>query len=579
MKKVNNGKIYEKTVLTLKELNLFEGGSGGKQVLAGSKVAKFLDLVSTKPAARYLTYSLSMGFFFVVILVPPVLGILLKWNLMGQIFSDSTLMPRALSAISASFVIALFVSSIDVIGGLPMAWFISRGRSGWLSALDTLADIPFILPTVTLGYSMLLFWSQPQGISSFFRVDSLVSPGWLLIILLHFAFSYPVVVRVMVGAIFDYERVYEEASRTLGAAPLTADRTVTIPILKPSLVSSFILAFARSLSETGATLMVAGAFENGPIFIKNMKDAGLEGPLVFVSLILILVSSAIFATILVLGPRLKFPLSKVWPTTERKLSSKNTVVSRNSLSLLIFLTLVLFPSLFVVLPAIYAISDGTLTQAVMGIGVWKNYWQSLILSYFIGASVTLINTLIGLPMAVFIARNRAGKTLSRILDIIVNIPLIVPSIALGVSMGIFWKNFVFIPEIGLIIFAHLSITYPYFVRSMTAAIQRVNMDFEDAARTLGAKPFRVFRTIILPLTKYSLFSGIVMMFARSVDETGATLAVVSRLKTVPVLLVEWVKQQVPVTSSEMGLGAGFLVIFSLGILLILRFIVKGRGRY
>ena len=182
-------------------------------------------------------------------------------------------------------------------------------------------------------------------------------------------------------------------------------------------------------------------------------------------------------------------------------------------------------------------------------------------------------------MAVFIARNRAGKTSSRILDILVNIPLIVPSIALGVSMGIFWKNFAFIPEIGLIIFAHLSITYPYFVRSMTAAIQRVNMDFEDAAKTLGSKPFRVFRTIILPLTKYSLFSGTIMMFARSIDETGATLAVVTTLKTAPVLLVQWVRQQVPATASEIGLGAGFLVAFSFIILLVLRFIVRGKGRY
>jgi ABC-type sulfate transport system permease component len=215
--------------------------------LAGSKVGKLLDAISTKPAARYLIYSLSIGFFFVVILVPPILGILMKWNLMGQVFSNGTLLRRALSAIYASFGIALFVSLVDVLGGLPLAWFIARGKSKWLNALDTLADVPFILPTVTLGYSMLLFWSKPQGISSLFQMNSLVSPGWLMIILLHFAFSYPVVVRVMVGAIFDYERVYEEASRTLGAAPLTADRTVTFPILKPSLVSAFILAFARSL--------------------------------------------------------------------------------------------------------------------------------------------------------------------------------------------------------------------------------------------------------------------------------------------------------------------------------------------
>jgi ABC-type sulfate transport system permease component len=90
--------------------------------------------------------------------------------------------------------------------------------------------------------------------------------------LLHFTFSFPVIVRVIVGALLDYKREFENASRTLGAPPLTASRTVTFPIIKPSLIAAFILAFARSLSETGATFIVAGLFENGPIFIQNMKN-------------------------------------------------------------------------------------------------------------------------------------------------------------------------------------------------------------------------------------------------------------------------------------------------------------------
>ncbi|MFQ6064662.1 MAG: ABC transporter permease [Candidatus Bathyarchaeia archaeon] len=490
-------------------------------------------------------------------------------------------MSRATSAIYASFAIALFVSLIDVIAGLPMAWFITRGGFKWLRTLDTLADIPFIIPTVALGYSLLLFWSDPnQGISSLFG-SSLVSPGWLLIVLLHFAFSYPVVVRVMVGALLDYKQEYEEAARTLGAAPLTADRTVTLPILKPSLIASFILAFARSVSETGATMMVAGAFENGPIFISNLKTAqvpGYEGALVFVSFILIAISCTIFVVVRLLGPRLKMPIKKVWPVAERKLSSSGVTNLRDGTSLLVFFFIVLIPSLFVALPAFYAVTNGTLNQAIAGTGIWQEYWQSLILSYSVGAIATLLNIVAGLPMALLIARRRLGTALSSLLDVLVNIPLIVPSIALGVSLSIFWKNFAVIPDIGLLIFVHLSITYPYLVRSMTAAVERLMVDFEEAARTLGGRPFTVFRTIILPLTKYSLFAGAIMVFTRSVSETGATLAV-TELKTAPVLLVDWVKGTVNATSLEIGLGCGILVVFSFIILLISRLFARGRGRY
>lgn len=551
--------------------------------MARSSIIRFLDSVSSRRGIRYIVYSSSILFFFVLILLPPILGIILKWSTMTQIFERPDMLSSAMNAIYASFAIAIFVSIIDIAAGLPMAWFITRGKSRWLSVLDTLTDIPFIVPTVTLGYSLLLFWSDPQGISSLFGVDSLISPGWLLIILLHFAFSYPVIVRVMVGALLDYKQEYEEAARTLGAPPFTADRTVTFPILKHSLVAAFTLAFARSISETGATLMVAGAFQHGPIFIRTHLDQ--EGALVFVSFILIAVACLIYAAIRLAGPRLKMPIERVWPATEKKLSSSGAVTLRNGITLLAFFLMVLIPALFVALPTGYAIFSGTLNKALSATGVWKGYWQSLLLSYSLGVVVTLLNVIFSLPMAILIARRRLGTLPSTILDVLVNIPMIIPSIALGFSLSIFWtKNFAFIPEIWLLIFAHLSITYPYFVRSMSAAIERIPKELEEAARTLGARPFSVFKTVIWPLTKYSLLAGGIMMFTRSVDETGATIAVVTELKTAPVLLAnDWVipfladPNTAPVSSLEIGLGCGILVMLSFIILLILRFIARGRG--
>ena len=553
-----------------------------------SKIAEALDKFSSKKVVKYSVYSAGVVVFFALILLPPILGIITKWSTIQQVINQSNLMARALSAIQNSFTIALLVSTVDVLAGIPMAWLIARGKSKWLNILDTLSDIPFIVPTTALGYSILLFWNSPEGISALFE-GSLISPGWLLVILLHFTFSYPVVVRVMVGALLDYKMEYERASRTLGAPPFTAARTVTFPILKPSLIAAFILAFARSISETGATIMVAGLFENGPVFIQNVKtefsngtisQATYEGSIVFASFILIVVSSTIFALIRILGPKLRLPSKRVWPATERKLSYTKAEFSRNGVTVLVFLAVVLVPSLFVALPAFQAIFTNTFSDALVGTGVWGEFWQSLILSYVLASVVTILNIIIGLPTAILIARKKIGTSLSAILDVLVNIPLIVPSIALGVSLAIFWKeNFAFIPEMLLLIFAHVAITYPYFVRSMSAAVERINVDLEEASRTLGAKPLGVFRTIIFPLTKYSLLSGAIMVFTRSISETGATLAVATTLRTAPVILVDWVKQKVPVTSLEIGLGCGFLILFSFIILLVLRLAVKEKGKY
>jgi thiamine transport system permease protein len=546
-------------------------------------MSEALDRLSSRKAVKYGVYLTAVILFFALILLPPILGIIIKWNTMQQVLNQPALMSRALSAVENSFMIALFVSALDVATGVPMAWLITRGKSKWLNVLDTVSDIPFIVPTAALGYSLLLFWSDPGGVSSLFG-NSLVSQGWLLVVLLHFTFSYPVVVRVIVGALLDYKKEYENASRTLGAPPFTASRTVTFPIIKPSLIAAFILAFSRSISETGATFIVAGAFENGPVFIQNMKDnyvgSTYEGSIVFASFILIAVALAIFLTIRALGPKLKLPVKKIWPTFERKLSYSKAASSRDSITLLIFLAIVLIPSLFVALPAFQAIFTDTLPKSLSGAGVWGEYWQSLLLSYFLGAAVTIINVVIGLPMAIIVARRKLGALPSAVLDVLVNVPLVVPSIALGISLAIFWKaNFPFMPEMVLLIFAHLAITYPYFVRSMSAAVERISPDLEEAARTLGAKPLGVFRTIVLPLTKYSILSGAIMVFTRSVSETGATVAVATSLRTAPVVIVDWVMKKVAATPLEIGLACGFLIVFSFIILLALRLIVKGKGRY
>jgi thiamine transport system permease protein len=559
--------------------------------LPKSIITAVLERLSSNKTVKYGVYFAAIFVFLGLILLPPILGIIIKFGAIQGFLGKTTLVDRALTAVRNSFVVAIIVSTLDLVAGIPMAWFVARGTSKWLNVVDTLGDIPFIVPTAALGYSLLLFWNKPEGISFLFG-SSLIAPGWLLVMLLHFTFSFPVVVRVIVGALLDYKVEFERASRTLGAPPLMAARTVTFPIIRPSIIAAFVLAFSRSLSETGATILVAGAFENGSVFIQNIQtvfnkglidQATYDGSTVFTSFVLIVTAISVFIVIRFLGPRMRIPVKKAWPSFERKLSYSKAESSRNIVTLVAFAIVVLLPSLFVALPAFQAIFGGTLIQSFTGSGIWANYWQSLLLSYFLAAIVTLLNVVIGLPMAILIARRKLGKLTATTLDLLVNIPLIVPSIALGLSLKIFWtQNFGSIPELVLLILAHLAITYPYFVRSMTAAVERISVDMEEASRTLGAKPLAVFTTVILPLTKYSILSGAILVFTRSLSETGATVAVATTLQTTPVIIVNWVKQQIPgvtVTSLQIGLGCGFLILFSFITLLVLRLVVRGRGRY
>ncbi|MEM2537602.1 MAG: hypothetical protein QXK29_05610, partial [Candidatus Bathyarchaeia archaeon] len=111
------------------------------------KLVERLDRLSSKSTVKYGVYLTAVVLFFALILIPPILGIVIKWKTMQEIFGNPELLTRALNAVRNSFVIAVFVSALDVVAGIPMAWLIARGKSGWMNVLDALADVPFIVPT------------------------------------------------------------------------------------------------------------------------------------------------------------------------------------------------------------------------------------------------------------------------------------------------------------------------------------------------------------------------------------------------------------------------------------------------
>ncbi|MEM2477913.1 MAG: ABC transporter permease subunit [Thermoproteota archaeon] len=532
-----------------------------------------LDRLSENKTISYLIYLASVIFFFGIILLPSLLGVLLKIGVVQEVFQNTELFEKSISAIFSSILLATLVSVLDVAAGLPLAWLIAKKRYKWISFIDYLTDLPMIIPTVILGYSALMLWCEeaPFSILGFPRI----SPGFLTVLLLHFSFSYPVVVRVLVGKLMELDATYEIAARVLGASSFTTARTVSIPMIKSGIIASLILSFARSLSETGATIMVAGSFENGPVFIKRSIDAGLVSPMVFVSLMLIFLSVLILLGLRLFGLSLRIPFRRAY-RIELVLSSEKVVYARDVLTILVFILFIFIPSSYIVIARLpLAARPDLIKQVFLGEGIWASYWSSVINSYVIGLLATLINVLFSLPMAIIISRRRLGRTFSRILDALSNVSIIMPSVALGVSIGLFWGSSG-IPDFFLVLLAHLCITYPYMVATMVSALEDLPVELEEAGRTLGGTPFKVFRSITLPVAKYSFLSGAILTFTRSVNETGATLAVSKTFKTVSVLLVEWVKS--PVMRVESGMGTLILMLLSLIFLIVFKYIYsKGGG--
>lgn len=506
-----------------------------------SFLRKGLNLVSDRRVRR-LWLILVVGFFLAFVILPTIYVLsyaFTNWDEVKLVLNDPAAMDEIWTAIYNSFLIATIVTIIDFLVGLPMAWLLVRKQFRGKQLLDTLIDMPLAVPTAALGFSAAIFWGltpadlyNPLGLN-------LVSSPLVLIIFLHIIFSYPYMVRSLAAILEQIDQTYETAGRTLGASRLTAARTITLPLFRAGLVTGIILCFARSLSETGGTyaalktMELQQAFYTAPTLLDELKQGGPQNnpELALISTILILLALLLLVVVALVLRRVRLPFHKVWPRPEKALSRGFAPKAKDSTSILFLFVMVLLPSFFIFTFA--AVSAPT------GETDWSMFLQSLAYSFVVAGVVTIVDLVLGVPLALYIARGR-GRKLPQLLDVLVNVPLIVPTVALGLSLGLFWVGGQPVTSavgIVLVILAHIAFTYPLMVRNVVGAVEEVDPDFEETARTLGARPVQAFRRVLFPMIKASILAGAIMAFTRSLGETGATRAVVANANTAPNFIV------------------------------------------
>jgi thiamine transport system permease protein len=486
-------------------------------------------------------------FFFLVFVILPTVFVLTyaitDWNsIQTFVLNDPAMTNQIVNVVLVSFEIAAIVTAIDFAVGLPMAWIMVRKQFRGKRYLDTLIDMPLVVPTAALGFSAAIFWGiTPATLSNPFGLEVVSSP-LLLVILLHIVFSYPYMVRSLAAILEQIDVTYETAGQTLGASKFTAARTITLPLFRAGVVTGIILCFARSLSETGgtvialATLATRNGFDTAPTLLNAWRPLAntqvqYQAALAFVSILLIIFALVLLVVLSILVKKVRLPAGKVWPRWE-KILSRGVVPRLKDGSALVFMAVI------VIIPTFFIFSFAA-TATPTGSSNWAGFGDALVYSFVVAGVVTVADLFLGIPLALYLARGRRRK-LPQSLDILVNIPLIVPTVALGYSLSLFYVGGKAVSTsvgIVLVILAHIAFTYPLVVRNVAGAVEEIDPSFEETARTLGAKPIQAFRRVLYPMIKSSILAGAIMAFTRSLGETGATTAVVSNANTAPLYIV------------------------------------------
>jgi molybdate transport system permease protein len=210
--------------------------------------------------------------------------------------------------------------------------------------------------------------------------------------------------------------------------------------------------------------------------------------------------------------------------------------------------------------------------------------QALWLSLQTSLAATALAAVVGIPLAWVQARTEyRGQAVVRGLT---TVPMVLPPVVGGVALllalgrrGIAGDA---LGAVGIHLPFHLAgavvaeafVAMPFLVLSVESAIRAVDVRLEDAARTLGASPWRVFRTVTLPLARTGIVAGLVLGWARALGEFGATITFAGNLpgatRTLPLLVY---------VRLESGDADAALVLSGLLLVVSLAVIVSLRGRW
>ncbi|MEZ9913174.1 molybdate ABC transporter permease subunit [Vibrio breoganii] len=161
-----------------------------------------------------------------------------------------------ITALALSLKVA-FVASICILPiGIALAWLLAKKAFYGKSLLDGLIHLPLVLPPVVIGYVLLILFGKqgPLGkwLEQYLGLD--FSFSWRGAALASAVVALPLMVRAIRLSILSVDSKLEDAAMTLGANPWRVFQRVTLPLIMPGVISGFVLAFARSLGEFGATI-------------------------------------------------------------------------------------------------------------------------------------------------------------------------------------------------------------------------------------------------------------------------------------------------------------------------------------
>lgn len=445
---------------------------------------------------------------------------------------------------------SLTATAVTVTLGVPVAYALYRLDFPGRQALRAMVVMPFVLPTVVVGvaFRTLLAPSAPLG---FLGLDA--TPVAILAAMVFF--NLAVVVRTVGGLWEGLDRRQEDAAAALGASPWQVLRTVTLPALKPGIVSAATVVFLFCSTAFGIVLTLGGlryGTVETEIYVLTTQFLDLRA-----AAVLSVVQLLAVVVLLLLAGRTRSTRGAALSRDRARTAARRRPGRRDLPALTVTAAVVVFlaaPLLTLVARSLQ-VGDrwGLDNYRALGTTGGSNallvpVWTALENSLRTAVDATMLALLLGLTVAFLVSRPVRGRAERRgraFLDGLFMLPLGVSAVTIGFGFLITLDR----PPLDLrsspllVPIAQAMVALPLVVRTLAPVLRSIDPRQRQAAATLGASPWRALLVVDLPVAWRPALAAAGFAFAVSLGEFGATSFLArSDRPTLPVVIYQLISR-------------------------------------
>jgi iron(III) transport system permease protein len=434
---------------------------------------------------------------------------------------------ETLTATANSLIVSLCATLIAAVVGVALAYTIARFEVAGSHMIVFMATMASVSPPFLGAYAWRLLLGRNGVVTSFLGLDfTIVGMHGVIWVIAWLVF--PIIFLLSHSAFLGLDASHIEAAESLGARPAKSRFSIEIPLAMPGIITGLYLATMAALSDFGTPRIIGLDLSVLPVLIYTsfLSEAGRNPALAATGSVVLVAISTLFlmAQQLYLARR-GFAVVAARRPERRKLSKRGQALALTFASLVLFLAFV--PHLTVLVTSFLEWRVG-LPRPAITLSNYATMWNSGLAPAWVTLSLGVAGTAVafaaGLGIAFVLVRKRY-RGIAPALSATVMMPYVIPGTVLGIGLIMMFNEapLLLTGTWFILALAYVIRNLPFTVKASEAALRQVHPALDEAALSLGARPFKVFTSITAPLMLAGAITGATLTFLHIVTELSSTI--------------------------------------------------------